>query len=192
MKNVITYIPNFIIGTDKWFSTLQNELNWERRPDAPRSEFWTNTLGRKYTYGKGAGERTYFSQESHPLIDEGRAKIAAHIGNILEGCFLNMYGHSRDWLGWHADDDPGINHDLPIAVITLGQGRNIQYREIIGTKETEKGMRNEYGETETVMLENGSLFLMHAGMQQHYEHRIPKASFEARPRISMTYRGLVS
>lgn len=44
------------------------------------------------------------------------------------GCFLNMYEDGTDALGWHADDDPSIDHDKPIAVVTLGQGRMIHYR----------------------------------------------------------------
>jgi hypothetical protein len=33
--------------------------------------------------------------------------------------FLNGYGTNRDWLGWHADDDSGIDHTYPIAGVTL-------------------------------------------------------------------------
>ncbi len=38
---------------------------------------------------------------------------------------------------------------------------------------------------------NGSLCLMHAKMQETWQHRIPKASFSCGERISLTYRGYV-
>lgn len=186
----VTYIPNFVEFPAIWFDRLWSELAWEKRPDAPRKEYWTNLFGRSYTYGRGAGERTYDARPDHPLIVAARTELADRFGFMLEGCFLNGYGTSRDWLGWHADDDPGIDHTKPIAVITVGQGRPIEFREVLEPKtETSKAV---YGPVERVMLESGSLLLMHAGMQATHEHRIPKLGHEVKPRISMTYRGLVA
>ena len=186
----VTYIPNLISNPGDWFSRLWTELSWEQRPDAPRKEYWTNTLNRSYTYGRGLGTRTYEPQPTHPLIVEGERLIQSYSNCGFEGCFLNGYEASRNWLGWHADDDPNIDHTRPIAVITVGQGRNIQFREVLEPP-SETNRKGTYGPVETVMLEPGSLLLMHAGMQFTHQHRIPKADFEAKPRISLTYRGLV-
>ncbi len=186
----VTYIPGFVENHAQWFERLSADLQWERRPDAPRSEYWANVFDRPYTYGRGMGERTYAARPTHELIEAGRAMLQSEHGVVLEGCFLNLYGTKRDWLGWHADDDKGIDHGKPIAVITLGQGRIIEYREVM--LRPQPGLKGVYGPTVGQMLEPGSLFLMHAGMQSMFEHRIPKASFEAKPRISMTYRGLVA
>ena len=185
----VTYIPGFIVGPDACFEALWTQLAWERRLDAPRREYWTNTFDRPYTYGRGLGTRTYEPSPTHPIVDGIRERLAEDFGCVLEGCFLNGYEGKRDWLGWHSDDDPRIDHAKPIAVVTVGQGRNIQFREVLAPRtETTKAV---HGETVTVMLEAGSLLLMHAGMQSTHEHRIPKADFEAKPRISLTYRGLV-
>lgn len=185
----VIYAPNFIQTPDEWFATLWAELNWERRPDAPRREYWTNTYNRPYTYGRGQGTRTYQSQAIHPVIQTAQEMLFQSYAVAYEGCFLNGYEGKRDWLGWHADDDPGIDHSRPIVVITLGQARAIQFRRVIraGTK----GDKGEYGFTESLTLENGSLCFMLPGMQQTYEHRIPKTDFEAKPRISLTFRGLL-
>lgn len=191
MASIATYKPGFIHDHEEWFERLERDLNWERRSDAPRSEYWTNLYDRPYTYGRGAGERTYEAKQSHQFIDTGREILRKEIGQTLEGCFLNMYGTRRDWLGWHSDDDPGINHEKPIAVITLGQGREIQWREIF-QQPSDTNKKGSYGEIHTQMLESGSLFLMGPGMQDTYQHRIPKASFEVKPRISLTYRGLIA
>lgn len=190
MSSPVTYVPNFILDPDMAFAMLWNDLAWEKRPDAPRKEYWTNTFNLPYTYGRGAGERTYLPNVTHPMIEAVRNKLVTDYGFFLEGCFLNGYEGKRDWLGWHADDDPAIDHTKPIAVVTVGQGRNIQFRELLEPRtETTKAV---YGETQTQMLASGSLLLMHAGMQSTHEHRIPKADFEAKPRISLTFRGLVA
>lgn len=186
---MVAYFSGFVAEPDVWFDTLWHDLSWERRPDAPRREYWTTLRNRPYTYGRGMGIRTYAPQPDHPLIIEGRNRIEREHGFRLEGCFLNGYETSRDWLGWHSDDDPGIDHTKPIAIITVGQSRAIQFRKVIEPFGADsKGM---YGDPETLMLESGSLCLMDAGMQFTHQHRIPKAGTSVKPRVSLTYRGLV-
>lgn len=179
MTAPVTYLPGYIEHADLWFERLWNELDWERRPDAPRREYWTNDFNRPYTYGRGAGQRTYESRFKHDVVVSAQCMLVMSHRVLLEGCFINGYENERDSLGWHADDDPSIDHSKPIAVITLGQARNIQFRAKDG------------GDVQTQLLDHGSLLLMHAGMQQTHLHRIPKASFQARPRVSMTFRGLL-
>ncbi len=182
MTEPVTLIPNYIPAeiASEMFDALCLGLAWERRDTAPRSEYWTNTYDRPYTYGTGAGQRTYEAQPSHAIIDMLGDRIASDTGHFLEGCFLNMYLNGLDALGWHADDDKGIDHSKPIAVVTLGQGRALRYKsQVKGSHPTE------------VFLGNGSLLLMHAGMQFTHFHMIPQVRDPIGARISLTYRGLV-
>ena len=192
------YIPGFVAkgGADSAFDKLWNELNWERRGDAPRREYWTNVFDRDYSYGRGAGLRTYHAQKMHPDIrDIGMLLLTdPRVLVDYEGCFLNGYEGAHDWLGWHEDDDPGIDHSKPIAIVTLygGEGvdkpRSIQFREKLG----EVDGKMTYGETVDQPLEHGSLCLMPAGFQATHQHRIPKAGFAAKSRISLTFRSLIA
>ncbi len=180
----VTYVPNFLDYMERHvvYDTLRQHIDWERRPDAPRSEYWTNTYWRDYTYGRGAGLRTYQAKPMHPVIHKVNVLIQQFVGGeLFEGCFLNMYETSRDSLGWHADDDPGIDHERPIAVVTLGAGRPLRIRPIADLKDIAE-----------VNLEPGSLLMMHAGMQATHHHCIPKVGHDIGPRISMTYRGLLA
>lgn len=190
------YKPEFIdlACAAMWFDFLRADLDWERRENAPRSEYWTNLNGTPYTYGQGRGIRTYEHREDHSAIIGGRDRLAAYARDMLaqfspacadakfEGCFLNWYQGGRDWLGWHADDDPGIDHTKPIAIITLGAPRRLEWK-----PQGAKGVEAIEG----VLLEPGSLLLMPPGMQQTHFHRIPKAVDDQGERISMTYRCLV-
>lgn len=186
------YIKNFIADTaaDRMFHELWNDLNWERRPDAPRREYWTNAFNRDYTYGKGAGVRTYSAQAAHSAITLIGLELLVHqeVLTDFEGCFLNGYEGARDWLGWHSDDDPGIDHTKPIAIVTLyndptKKPREIQIRHADG--------HGGWLPVESIALEHGSLYLMKPGMQFTSQHRIPKAGFECADRISLTFRGLI-
>jgi alkylated DNA repair dioxygenase AlkB len=175
----VDYKPGFISNPDAVFAALWAELDWERRENTPRREYWTNVFERSYTYGSGNGERTYEPRVTHPAIEEVSTALEAELGFKYEGCFLNGYEDASDSLGPHADDDPAIDHSRPIAVVTVGGGRDIECRAMIG------------GPKLRVFLEPGSLFLMRPGMQSTHLHRIPKAGFIVKtPRISLTFRGL--
>lgn len=185
----VTYIPGFMNANEAFlaFDYLWNDLDWERREFAPRREYWTNSFNRSYTYGKGIGARTYEPRPSHFMIsgiNEGM-RARKFVDQLFEGCFLNGYETKKDALGWHADDDPGIDHSRPIAVVTLYDQDDAQPRSL-GVMHKETGEKTEFP------LEQGSLLLMHPGMQATHLHCIPKAGFEARPRISLTYRALLS
>ena len=177
------------------FETLRDGLDWEQR-DAPRLEYWTNTLGRPYTYGRGAGLRTYQPHQSHPAIDMVTAALRIRLGFEYEGCFLNRYDDGSKSLGWHADDDPGIDHDYPIAVVTVGDGREIMFREqptgdnVVVIEGVIVPKDGSHAGAARMMLGPGSLLLMNAGMQQTHWHRIPKAGRVVGPRISLTFRKL--
>jgi alkylated DNA repair dioxygenase AlkB len=101
-------------------------------------------------------------------------------GVWFEGCFMNLYENGTDALGWHADDDPKINHEKPIAVVSLGSWRSISLRSNDKTWHAQR------------ILDPGSLLMMPAGSQQTHQHKIAKASDMARatPRISLTFRSL--
>ena len=174
----IKYIKGFIPNPDEMFETLWNELAWVNRTHR-RIEYWTNIYDRPYTYGSGEGARTYEAQPTHPLVEEVKALLEPEVGFLYEACFLNGYAAKENGLEWHADDDPNIDHSRPIAVVTVGGGRDIEFM-VQGDKSTKQ----------RVFLEPGSLLLMLPGMQSTHFHRIPKAGFEAKPRISFTYRGL--
>jgi alkylated DNA repair dioxygenase AlkB len=105
-------------------------------------------------------------------------------------------------LGWHTDNDPGINHERPIAVVSFGSRRDIMVRPIVSRdpiisasrvmETATRGFDNDLPETvERINLTNGSLFLMDAGMQQTHQHRIPKAGEKRGPRVSLTFRSLI-
>jgi len=199
----VTYIPEFLreeVAT-AFFKDLWSELEWIQLSDAPRREYWTNTLQRPYTYGRGEGRRTYEHQPTHPDIEYVAKRLWVEHQLSFEGCFLNGYRDERDSLGWHADDDPGIDHSKPIAVVTLYDGpvmpanyedlgvlqhrkepksRILQVRPIDGDKSS----------ITDIAVEHGSLLLMHPGMQSTHLHKIPKAGYKSRPRISLTFRGL--
>jgi alkylated DNA repair dioxygenase AlkB len=189
MDAPVTYVKNFIDPKTAtvYFDRLWAELDWQFRPNTPRREYWYNILNRPYTYGKRE-LRTYEPQAAHELITEMTDRIYVATGISFEGCFLNGYKDGLDSLGFHADDDPGIDHTKPIPIITLGQERVIKFRRVlVAGSDTVKPV---FGDEEKLLLEHGSVAIMEAGMQSTHQHAIPKSGFH-KPRISATFRGLI-
>ena len=169
------YINNFVNHLDTYYSELMS-INWERRGDAPRYEYYCNDHDVLYTYGRGAGERTYYRQAYPHCVLSIRQQLEAKYNTTFDVCFLNRYDTSRDWLGWHADDSPEMDNDAPIITVSLGAERNIEFR------------HNETQEKQAIHLTNGSMLAMLPGFQTTSMHRIPKVGHEIGPRISLTYR----
>lgn len=193
MSVPIKYIPDFVKNSDVVFQTLWDNLEWVRRGNTPRLEYYCNDFNEPYTYGSGAGVRTYDVQPYHDLILAIRRDLEAHTNEKFEVCFLNGYRDGSDQLGWHADDSPEMDDARHIAIVSLGAKREIYFR--ANTSIAWKGAAvcgNEPPLPTKVWLESGSLCLMEPGMQDTHQHRIPKASYHGcGPRISLTFRGYV-
>lgn len=175
----ITYIANAVANPEECFKHFWDSLPWEQR-DVPRRECFFSDFDKSYTYGRGLGAKTYYPVEGwDELIAEIKEKAEAQFGVKFEACFCNGYNDEHDSLNWHADDSDVIDHDRPILVFSFGAEREIWYK-------------GHDGEVFKQRLESGSLFVMPAGMQRTHVHRIPKHSAVCGPRVSLTFRGLVS
>lgn len=173
------------------FDRLSTELAWERRSDAPRGECWLTPLDVPYTYGRGRGTRTYLPHPFTASVIEVLDLIQAQVHDLNGSdpsafgivppncCFANSYENARDHLGWHADDSPEMSHDSAIYSVSFGAPRVIEIRD------------NKTETVERILLEHGSIFAMHAGVQRTHMHRVPKSSAQCGRRISLTYRTLV-
>jgi len=178
MKAPVTYTAGFLADPKRIFDALWSGLAWERRGLTPRREYYCNEVDVPYVYGRGAGVREYRPKPWHPAILEVKERVEEALSTRFEVCFLNGYDDARDYLGWHADDSPEMDDSRPIAIVTVGAEREIQFRSIADRSAVEK-----------LVLNSGSLCVMAAGMQDTHEHRIPKCGFVCGPRISMTFRG---
>lgn len=176
----VHYRPGFVQNPGEAFAALWEGLPWEHRPGTPRREFYANDANVPYTYGRGEGIRTYMPQPLHEVALAIRHDLERVTAARFEVCFINGYSNGSDFLGWHADDSPEMDDARPIAIVSLGAEREIWFRAkaLQGPEQVEK-----------LKLGAGSLCMMAPGMQDLYQHRIPKAGFVCGPRISLTFRG---
>jgi alkylated DNA repair dioxygenase AlkB len=173
-----TYEGNFVANPDEVLAHLL-QLNWLQVTEA-RLEYFMSDEPRHYTYGSGLFARTYYSKPYTAEVVRVQDGLILGMGACFNVCFLNRYDHQKHQLGWHADDSPSMDHDHPIAVVSLGAEREIWWRPAAASGIVPANQRQKLG--------HGSLFIMPAGFQNHYQHRIPKADREVGVRVSLTFR----
>ena len=142
--------------------------------------------GRPYSYGGATDESIGWPGWIQDLARE----IAGHpawrfpeaTGVAPNVALLNVYRDGRDYVDWHADDEPEIDQRSPIASVSLGAVRKFRIRRV-RTDSPEAGVRKSVG----LALESGSLLVMAPGFQADWEHRVAPAKSASR-RWNLTFR----
>jgi len=182
-KPKIVYRQNYIEGGLDYYGALRRSVNWENR-EAPRAEYFMGfKSGLPYTYGEGAGQRTYYSNEMLPIVKAIMEKLNDDFVCDFNICFLNYYENEKQHLGWHADDSPSQDTNHPIAVVSFGADRMIYIKE--------QSYKGEIPDTDKYILGDNTLFIMPARMQETHFHKIPKGDKPCGGRISLTFRKFI-
>lgn len=178
----ITYQKSMFPNDSVLLDTLWSELEW-LDVAGPRLEYYCNDVNVPYVYCRGAGQRLYQPQKPHSAIQHIRDVVESIVKCKMDVCFLNGYRDGSDHLGWHADDSPEMDPERPIVIVSLGAKREIYFRDMTTTPP-------DVPEVTKLLLESGSICIMHPGMQQTHQHKIPKAFYSpCGRRISLTFRG---
>jgi alkylated DNA repair dioxygenase AlkB len=139
-----------------------------------RKVAWVGDSGCAYTYSG-------VKKEPQPWTPE-----LLSIKNTLEdlaqwkfnSCLLNLYHDGSEGMGWHSDDEPELQPDAPIASLSLGGERKFAFKH-----KTDKT-------SASLLLENGSVLLMHAPTQNFWNHSLLKTARPVAPRINLTFRAI--
>lgn len=166
---------------NQWRRHLQEQVDWQqptvqvygRRHPVPRLTTFLAEEGLRYRYSgtvhNGEGWPLWF----RPLLD--RVNEACDVR--FNGCLLNLYRNGDDRMGWHADDEPEIDQQCPIASLSLGGSRDFVLRE-----------RTALKRKVSLQLSDGDLLVMHPGCQQRWMHSLPTRRRVLSTRINLTFR----
>lgn len=182
----LRYEPDFLdVGqADEIFARLHATLPWEqhvlRTPGGPvpvpRRISWHADAGLAYKYG---GVRHDWRDWTPDLV-ELRRLVELHVGCRFNAVLANLYVDERSSVAMHADDEPDMEPDVPIASVSLGATRDFVVR------------HNTTGARHVVPLEHGSLLVMADATQRVSTHGIPKSRRPCGPRINLTFRTAIS
>lgn len=179
----VLHIKGFCPDPENVFKEL-SEYPWRQEKitmfgktvDEPRKVMWFAQNGQEYKY---AGKINKALEMTQLLIDIGEYAsviIKEHLGRTVEfnSVFCNYYNNGDQYIGWHADDEPGIASDI-IASVSFGATRDFK-------------VRNNKKQVWTFPLGAGDLAVMYDDCQDNYKHSVPKRKKVTEPRINLTYR----
>lgn len=110
--------------------------------------------------------------------------LPSALGALVDGPYnfvlANLYPDGKAAIGAHADDEDDIVQGSPIAALSLGQSRTFVLTGKDGKRAAE------------VTLGHGSLLVMEGDTQQRFKHSVPKQPRLTLPRVSLTFRQLVT
>lgn len=146
-----------------------------KRHFIPRTQAWFGDIGCQYRYSK-----TLISPLPWPrFLGKLRQKLAVDYALDFNAVLVNHYADGRESMGWHSDDEAEIEPNSVIASVTLGACRDFVLR------------HNATQQKFSFALQSGDLLIMHAGMQQAWQHCVPKRLKVLEPRINFTFRKII-
>jgi alkylated DNA repair dioxygenase AlkB len=160
---------------DALLAELERVVAWRREllrlygreVTVPRQIAWCGDHGGNYRY---AGS-DHTAQGWLPALEPVRARLEAGLGCTFEFALLNRYASGAEYMGWHADDEPGMRG--PVASLSLGAPRRFLYR------------RGRAAPSEGLVLEHGSLLVFDPSLR----HTLPRSA-RAGLRVNVTFRRL--
>ncbi len=168
---------------DEALATLRRELDWEQRDVVlfgrrilqPRLIAWAGDLA--YRYSGQTLEPRPFTPTARRLLERASERAGTTFNHVL----ANRYRSGEDSMGLHADDEPELGPDPPVAIVSLGTSR----RMVMKPRRKEDRQRHE------LLLAHGALLVMGGTCQRHYLHGIPRQAGVQGERISLTFRRLL-
>lgn len=164
------------------FDHLSNDINWLQERSA-RKEYFMSMEPLEYIYGLGINAKSYSSESFTEPVKNILDKLNTDFNCNYNVCFLNRYDNKTNALGWHADDSKEMNKEHSICVVSFGAEREIWYKD--------QAFKGVIPAENKQLLKDGSLYIMPAGFQELYFHRIPKSDKDVGIRISLTFRNYV-
>ena len=167
----IIHIEHFIDHPAGLFDILSTTVRWDERMTARK----TASFGKAYNYSQMAYPYQVFLPELSLIIKQ----LEPVIGFEPNNCLINYYQDGKSKMGYHSDQTDILEKGTGIAIISVGETRNLKFRNI-----ADQSVFIEYE------LTPGSLIYMTQEIQTLWQHAIPKSDTN-NGRISFTFREIV-
>lgn len=155
--------------------------------DVPRKQTAFGEKGLSYTF---SGVTVPAKKWPEILLD-----LKNIVQNLCKCTFnfvlVNRYENGNDYMGEHRDDEKDLDETAPIASLSFGQSRDFLFRH-----KTSRGgnKTNARFENKKMILEHGSLLIMHPPTNKDWYHSLPKRATKTCPntRINLTFRKMTN
>lgn len=168
----IRYRPRLVdtATAARWFEELVRDVEWR----SLQREMYERTVDVPRLIGSYPLDSPALPAALHEVLAAVRTVVDAPFDTV--GC--NLYRDGRDSVAPHNDTLHALMPRQPIALVSLGDVRDM----VITPKSGTRGRRIR------LPLEPGSLLVMSHASQSTHDHGIPKTRDKVGPRISLAFR----
>jgi alkylated DNA repair dioxygenase AlkB/lysophospholipase L1-like esterase len=155
------------------------------RSDSVQNKF-LSLLSEPYNWDSTAGPVVNhpLSLQEFPCIQRVMDKLNSTFGFQLNCCLASFYKNGNVRARLHSDDENELDHTQPIAVVSLGAVRTVEFVD----NDQESFRHNAL----SLSPSEGSLYVMHAGCQQGFRHRVRMNKRVKNCRMSLSFRAFKS
>ena len=158
-------------------------LVYGRRHPVPRLVCWYGDPGCSYRYSGLSHDPLPWT----PPLANLREQLSERLGWTFNSLLLNRYRTGADRMGWHADDEPELAEDHPIASLSLGVTRTLRFRPRPPRGRGVPSLASDQASLD-LDLADGDLLLMEPPTQSHWQHGLPARRRQNGERLNLTFR----
>ena len=167
----------------QFLSNLLHETAWEndqlviygKQITSKRKTAWYGDNQLQYSYSN----TTKTALPWIKVLIELKELVEKQAQSTFNSCLLNLYHSGDEIMAWHSDDEKELGDHPVIASLSFGAARKFSFKH----KKTKESV--------SLTLENGSLLLMKANTQSHWQHSLPKTTKIKEPRVNLTFRTII-
>ncbi|MBD8490678.1 alpha-ketoglutarate-dependent dioxygenase AlkB [Echinicola sp. CAU 1574] len=167
-----------------YFDRLMESIEWRhdeaviygKHYTTKRKVAWYGDKPYEYTYSNTTKKALAWTQELKQL----KTWVEEKAQTQFNSCLLNLYHDGSEGMAYHSDSEKSLGTNSVITSLSLGADRKFTFK------------HKSNKQTVSTILENGSLLVMRGTTQNHWLHRLPPTKKVTRPRISLTFRTIVS
>jgi len=188
-KHPLYYISNFIEDSNRdllfdhilnTFDLKTDKYNFNGKiVESPRLIGFAADENISYNYSNNDHRSQKYSIPMEGIARKIEERLGLSKG-YFNGCLINYYRNGHDSISYHKDNEPDMDRNTYIAVISLGAERIFYLKH-----DTDNIVKK-------IKLENGSLAIMTPLCQKEYKHAILKEKNIEEPRISLTFRHFIN
>lgn len=151
-------------------------IMFDKRIVTKRKVAWYGDKPFTYTYSKITKQALPWTKE----LLELKQLVENASGETFNSCLLNLYHSGAEGVTWHSDAEKDLKRNGAIACLSLGADRKFSFKH----KQAKSSI--------SLNLQSGSLLIMKGETQKHWLHSLPLTKLVSSPRVSLTFRTIVS
>ena len=187
VNDYVTYHDKFLDNTD--IESLMSEclsmgFNKKAKNNGVQNKF-VSLFSEPYSWDSAGGPvvNNPVPLQDFPTIQRIMNKINSTYGYSLNCSLVSFYKNGQVRARLHSDDEAELDHTQPIVVVSLGVVRTVQF--------VDKGQESFRHNALSFNPSEGSLYVMQAGCQQRFQHRVRMNKKIKDFRISLSFRAFV-